>query len=135
MDSLQRGYVTGTNGRRPHDPRHAGRQYRHRRPLRARSTSRTSASCAPPSTEAAEDCDRLRLDLTGIEFIDSTGLGGLLELRSTLRARNVTLEIEAGEGPVRQAVEITGLAELLALRMSVLPGSTRIARVCPVVGF
>jgi anti-sigma B factor antagonist len=65
-------------------------------------------------TDAAEGCDRLRLDLSDIEFIDSTGLGGLLELRSTLRARNVTLEIAAGEGPVRQAVEITGLAELLA---------------------
>ena len=65
-------------------------------------------------TEAAEDCERLRLDLSDIEFIDSTGLGGLLELRSTLRARNVVLEIVAGEGPVRQAVEITGLAELLA---------------------
>ena len=65
-------------------------------------------------TEAAEGCDRLRLDLSGIEFIDSTGLGGLLELRSMLRARNVRLEIVAGEGPVRQAVEITGLGELLA---------------------
>src|SRR6185312_8444660 len=65
-------------------------------------------------TEAAEDIELLRLDLSEIEFIDSTGLGGLLELRSTLRARNVTLEIVAGDGPVRQAVEITGLAELLA---------------------
>ena len=65
-------------------------------------------------TEAAEGCDLLRLDLSDIEFIDSTGLGGLLELRSTLRARSVTLEIVAGDGPVRQAVEITGLAELLA---------------------
>jgi anti-sigma B factor antagonist len=66
-------------------------------------------------TGAADDeTDKLRLDLTGIEFIDSTGLGGLLELRSTLRSRNVTLEIDAGEGPVRQAMEITGLSELLA---------------------
>ena len=66
-------------------------------------------------TGAADDgTDKLRLDLTGIEFIDSTGLGGLLELRSTLRSRNVTLEIEAGDGPVRQAMEITGLSELLA---------------------
>jgi anti-anti-sigma factor len=65
-------------------------------------------------TAAAEDCERLRLDLSQIEFIDSTGLGGLLELRSTLRSRNVTLEIVAGDGPVRQAVEITGLGELLA---------------------
>ena len=53
-------------------------------------------------------------DLSEIDFIDSTGLGGLLELRSTLRSRSVTLEIVAGEGPVRQAVEITGLGELLA---------------------
>jgi anti-sigma B factor antagonist len=65
-------------------------------------------------TDACSDCERLRLDLTEIEFIDSTGLGGLLELRSTLRAQDVTLEIVAGEGPVRQAVEITGLGELLA---------------------
>jgi anti-anti-sigma factor len=65
-------------------------------------------------TGAAQDCEKLRLDLSDIEFIDSTGLGGLLELRSMLRARSVTLEIVAGDGPVRQAVEITGLAELLA---------------------
>ena len=64
---------------------------------------------APPTA-----CDELLLDLTGVEFIDSAGLGGLLELRSTLRARSVTLEISAGEGPVRQAMEITGLSELLA---------------------
>ncbi len=65
-------------------------------------------------TEAAEECDLLRLDLTDVDFIDSTGLGVLLELRSTLRARSITLEIVAGDGPVRQAVEITGLGELLA---------------------
>jgi anti-anti-sigma factor len=65
-------------------------------------------------TDAAQECDRLRLDLTGIEFIDSTGLACLLELRSTLHRREIVLEIVAGDGPVRQAVEITGLGELLA---------------------
>jgi anti-anti-sigma factor len=65
-------------------------------------------------TGAADDIEKLRLDLTGVEFIDSAGLGGLLELRSTLRSRNVALEISADEGPVRQAMEITGLSELLA---------------------
>jgi anti-anti-sigma factor len=65
-------------------------------------------------TGAAEGVDQLRLDLTDVEFIDSAGLGGLLELRSTLRGRAVTLVIDAGEGPVRQAMEITGLSELLA---------------------
>jgi anti-anti-sigma factor len=66
-------------------------------------------------TSAADGgVDKLRLDLTEVEFIDSAGLGGLLELRSTLRSRSVTLQISAGEGPVRQAMEITGLSELLA---------------------
>jgi anti-anti-sigma factor len=65
-------------------------------------------------TGAADDVEELLLDLTGIEFIDSAGLGGLLELRSTLRSRNVTLQISADDGPVRQAMEITGLSELLA---------------------
>ena len=65
-------------------------------------------------TSAAEGAEKLRLDLTDVEFIDSAGLGGLLELRSTLRSRSVTFEIAAGEGPVRQAMEITGLSELLA---------------------
>jgi anti-anti-sigma factor len=65
-------------------------------------------------TAAAEDSERLVLDLSGVDFIDSTGLGGLLELRSTLQSRSVSFAIVAGEGPVRQAVEITGLSELLA---------------------
>jgi anti-sigma B factor antagonist len=65
-------------------------------------------------TGAADDVETLLLDLTDVEFIDSAGLGGLLELRSTLRSRNVTLQISAGDGPVKQAMEITGLSELLA---------------------
>ena len=69
---------------------------------------------AAVNAAAAERCDLLLLDLTAVEFIDSTGLGGLLELRSTLRSRGVMLEIVAGDGPVRQAVQITGLSELLA---------------------
>ena len=65
-------------------------------------------------TGAADDVEKLLLDLSDIEFIDSAGLGGLLELRSTLRSRSVTLQISAGDGPVKQAMEITGLSELLA---------------------
>src|SRR4051812_14809823 len=65
-------------------------------------------------TNAADGVETLLLDLTAVEFIDSAGLGGLLELRSTLRSRAVTLQISADEGPVRQAMEITGLSELLA---------------------
>ena len=91
----------------------AGRNHRHRR--RRRRDRHLQRRRPPPAvTDAAEGCDRVRLDLTAVEFIDSTGLGCLLELRSTLRAREVVLEIAVGDGPVRQAVEITGLGELLA---------------------
>ena len=69
---------------------------------------------AAVTAAASDGTEKLLLDLTAVEFIDSAGLGGLLELRSTLRANNVTLEIDAGDGPVRQAMEITGLSDLLA---------------------
>ena len=57
---------------------------------------------------------RLRLDVSGITCIDSAGLSALLELHSTLETAGVRLEITAAEGPVRQAVQITGLSHLLA---------------------
>src|SRR4051794_21076429 len=62
----------------------------------------------------ADRAGRLLLDLQRIEFIDTTGLGTLLELRSTLQARGVLFEIVAADGPVRQAVDVTGLGHLLA---------------------
>jgi anti-sigma B factor antagonist len=63
---------------------------------------------------AAEDSERLVLDLSRVGFIDTTGLATLIELRSTLQSRGVLFEIEAADGPVRQAVDVTGLHHLLA---------------------
>jgi anti-anti-sigma factor len=65
--------------------------------------------------QAAAGADRVLLDLTRLDFIDTTGLGCLLELRSTLQGRGALFEIAADEGPVRQAVHVTGLGHLLAL--------------------
>jgi anti-sigma B factor antagonist len=62
---------------------------------------------------AASGSPRARLDLSGLTFIDSTGLSALLELHSTLDAAGVRLQITAADGPVRQAVQITGLSHLL----------------------
>jgi anti-sigma B factor antagonist len=64
--------------------------------------------------KCAEGAERLLLDLQGVDFIDTTGLGTLLELRSTLQAKGVLFEIVAADGPVRQAVDVTGLGHLLA---------------------
>jgi anti-sigma B factor antagonist len=62
---------------------------------------------------AAEGVERLRLDLSGVAFIDTSGLAALLELRSSLHAADVGFEITAVDGAVRRAVEITGLSDLL----------------------
>jgi anti-anti-sigma factor len=62
----------------------------------------------------AQGAERLLLDLERVEFIDTTGLAALLELRSTLQAKGVLFEIAATDGPVRQAVDVTGLGHLLA---------------------
>ena len=60
------------------------------------------------------NAERLVLDLSRVEFIHTTGLAALLELRSTLQGRGVLFQIEAAEGPVRQAVDVTGLGHLFA---------------------
>jgi anti-anti-sigma factor len=64
--------------------------------------------------KCADGAQRLLLDLQRVDFIDTTGLATLLELRSTLQAKGVLFEIAATDGPVRQAVDVTGLRHLLA---------------------
>jgi anti-anti-sigma factor len=63
--------------------------------------------------DAARRAETLRLDLSGIRFVDTAGLGALLELHVTLERAGVVFEISVDEGPVRHAVQITGLAHLL----------------------
>ena len=62
---------------------------------------------------AADGAERVLLDLTRLDFIDTTGLGCLLELRSTLQARGTLFQLAADDGPVRQVVDVTGLGHLL----------------------
>ncbi len=44
---------------------------------------------------AAQDAERVLLDLTRLDFVDTTGLGCLLELRSTLHGRGVLFQSAA----------------------------------------
>jgi anti-anti-sigma factor len=64
----------------------------------------------------SSDATLLELDLSGVTFIDSTGLGTLVLLRNeaVLAGKQVTLT-HAPPAVVR-LLEITGLAELLADR-------------------
>ena len=63
--------------------------------------------------DVCDGCRELVADLRALDFIDSTGLTALLDLRHSLAGRGVQLRILADEGPVRAAFELTGLRELL----------------------
>ncbi len=54
------------------------------------------------------------VDLRALQFVDSSGLGTLLNLRAALARLGIRLSVRADDGPVRRALETTGLQELLA---------------------
>jgi anti-sigma B factor antagonist len=63
----------------------------------------------------AAGCAALCLDLGGITFLDSSGLGVLVQLRSLARSSGVEFELlNVPSGPAR-IITIAGLAETLGL--------------------
>jgi anti-sigma B factor antagonist len=65
---------------------------------------------------ALRHADHVVLDLTGVDFADSTGLAALLRCRRMAGSRGATLEVlvEPG-GPVDQAARITRISGVLGL--------------------
>jgi anti-sigma B factor antagonist len=55
------------------------------------------------------------LDLSHVEFMDSSGLRVLLGTRTALRARHKRFAVVCPEGPVRRVLEIAGLDDRLAV--------------------
>ena len=56
---------------------------------------------------------RIELDLRGVDFIDSTGIGVILRLDREARGRGVQLRLRRGPRPVHRVFEKSGLAEAL----------------------
>lgn len=54
--------------------------------------------------------DPLRIDLSGVTFMDSSGLNALIRARNTLEERGVKLVISGVSDQVRHLLEISGLA-------------------------
>jgi anti-sigma B factor antagonist len=63
---------------------------------------------------ANDGSERLVVDLSGVTFIDSTGLGVLVEARSRLANRRAFVLVAPGVEP-RRALEISGLDRHFAL--------------------
>ena len=56
---------------------------------------------------------RIELDLRGLDFIDSTGMGVILRLDREARGRGVQLRLRRGPRPVHRVFEKSGLADTL----------------------
>lgn len=61
--------------------------------------------------QAGDDTPRVIVDLRDVEFMDTAGLGVLVEERTALRQFGGSLCLVAREGPVTRLLEVTGLSE------------------------
>jgi stage II sporulation protein AA (anti-sigma F factor antagonist) len=66
-------------------------------------------------TASTPGCRYLRVDVSGLGFIDSYGLGALVSARNSAAAAGVTLTLAEPSPPVRKAVEVTGLGDVFGL--------------------
>jgi anti-sigma B factor antagonist len=62
---------------------------------------------------AQDDVDELVLDLGGINFIDSAGLGSLLSTHERLTDLGITSKIKSPSEAVERVLDATGTRELL----------------------
>jgi anti-sigma B factor antagonist len=71
----------------------------------------------------AAGADVLRLDLSDVPFIDSTGLSALVAIRNEAEATAATLILERPSRQVRRLLALTGLTEWFTIDMDGGTGS------------
>lgn len=64
----------------------------------------------------SHDVDSMLLDLSGLDFIDSTGLGVIIDLDQRARRGDFELSIVPGPRHVQRVFEVTMLSESLPFR-------------------
>jgi anti-anti-sigma factor len=80
--------------------------------------SATSELSAIFAMSAAGPQTMVVLDLTSVDFIDSSALGTILRAAQQLEGAGKRLHVVAPEGPVRRLLEITGTASRFTLHAS-----------------
>jgi anti-anti-sigma factor len=65
---------------------------------------------------AAPDLERLVIDLSGLEFIDSTGIGVLMRVTEEARAAGVDLAVLPGPREVQRVFAAAGVEDALPFR-------------------
>jgi anti-anti-sigma factor len=69
-------------------------------------------AAAPQLIEAALTSGLLRLDLSEVEFMDSTGLGALITLRNTAHERGDEMELLTVSRAVQRVFALSGLEDV-----------------------
>ena len=84
-------------------------------PVRGEFEMATTFTVEPTLERAIElpGLRRLTLDLSGVTFLDSTGLGVVLRLASELQRRGIELRIVPGPPEVQRVFATAGLADVL----------------------
>lgn len=62
-------------------------------------------------TRELSDGHALELDMQDVDFIDSTGIGALVELKHLARTHGTSVCISRSSARVERVLEITGMAE------------------------
>ena len=62
-----------------------------------------------------EDATLIVIDLSELEFVDSTGLGVLVKTHQRMREQDRQLAVVEGGGQVKRLLELTGLDQQLML--------------------
>lgn len=77
----------------------------------------TTGTLRTPGVQAltTEGCRAITLDLADVTFVDSSGLGVLVELSNAARGNGVHMELVNAPTSVRRVIEIAGLANILGL--------------------
>jgi anti-anti-sigma factor len=76
----------------------------------------TSSALHDALSEAAKTADRVIIDLTGVTFLDSTGMGAMVDaLNQDHHRQRGTLCLVGPSGSVRKALEITQLTKMFPI--------------------
>lgn len=62
-----------------------------------------------------EDRNRIVVNLLGVGFMDSSGLGALVAALKRVKERDGDLRVVCDEGPVRRVLSITGLQQVFSV--------------------
>jgi anti-sigma B factor antagonist len=75
----------------------------------------TAPSVRAAITDASDGKQDVIIDLTQVEFLDSTGLGALIGAHRRATENGGTFRVIVGEGPILRLLNITGLIRVLGV--------------------